>query len=111
MTIDTITRIYGVEKYIHKWTPIYVEWFGEDAGIRYRNQYFVDVIGRLARQKARGRSLLECIIVCTCILHISNEREIATDALFRSVLAPLAVTPLPDSAVHHLRTLKRHIRS
>ena len=111
MTTDTITRIHGVKKYVDKWTPTYVEWFGEDAGVRYRDQYFVDVISRLARQKAGNYSILECVIACACILHVSNEREIATNALFWSVLAPLAVTPLPDSAVHHLGTLKRYIRS
>ena len=111
MTTDTITRIHGVEKYVDKWTPTYIEWFGEDAGVRYRDQYFVDVISRLARQKAGNYSILECVIACACIFHVTSKYNIAISALFWNMFAPLVVTPLPDPVVQQLKMLKRHIRS
>jgi len=56
MMTDTTPRIYGVRRYVEKWRPTYREWFGSDNGDAHAEQYFADVIGRLAARKVGSRS-------------------------------------------------------
>jgi len=47
MTKDVDKRIIGIEKYLDKWRPELVKWYGATVTSRYINKYYIRVIGNL----------------------------------------------------------------
>jgi len=47
MTRDVNQRIKGIKKYLAKWRPYLIEWFGSTNATRYINKYYIRVIGNL----------------------------------------------------------------
>ena len=47
MTTDVSVRIVGIEKYLDKWRPTIIEWFGRHKGEKYCLDYYTNVIGGL----------------------------------------------------------------
>jgi glycosyltransferase involved in cell wall biosynthesis len=47
MTTDVSVRIIGVDKYLDKWRPTIIEWFGRQKGEKYCLNYYTNVIGGL----------------------------------------------------------------
>lgn len=47
MMTNTDKRIEGILQYVDKWTPTYIDWFGEKEGQIYAKRYFTIVISRL----------------------------------------------------------------
>lgn len=54
MMTNTKQRILGIENYIKKWLPVYLEWFGTTDGVFFARRYFILVIAGLAGIKLAG---------------------------------------------------------
>ena len=110
MVTDTTPRIYGVRRYVEKWRPTYREWFGPDEGDAYAEQYFADVIGRLAVRKVGSRSPFEAgQAICAMFDYCSDWQYIVRLLGWRIVVAGM-VQRLPDPAVSVLRVLYTAVR-
>ena len=59
MTVNTAPRIQGVGVFIQKWTPTYIDWFGETEGRAFARRYFRRVVGRLAAENLVNARFVE----------------------------------------------------
>ena len=51
MMSTTEERVAGLSRFVDKWTPTYLEWFGTKSGRVYAKRYFISVVSKLAGQK------------------------------------------------------------
>ncbi len=75
MMNNATERIEGVDKFVRKWSPVFMDWYGERDGIRYAEKYFVNVIGYLLSFKVAERNF-EGISDCfSAIMKCRNSRS------------------------------------
>jgi len=106
MTSNTIPRIYGVKIYVNKWEPTYRKWFGAEAGDQYADQYFADVISRLARKNLLAGSLSGFLHSISAIIYICRDRRYALKVIFWQCIAPVIATPLPAPVVEQIKRIR-----
>lgn len=64
MTTDWLLREQGINKYIKKWEPTIIEWFGQKKGKKYCSDYYANAIGNLGfslikkAEVSRGKKVL-----------------------------------------------------
>ena len=72
MMTNTDKRIKGIKQYVEKWTPTYIEWFGELKGKKYAKEYFSNVISGLVAQKIMTRDFGEAKKAFNGIVEFNN---------------------------------------
>jgi len=105
MMTDTTPRIYGVRLYVEKWRPTYREWFGPKEGDAHAEQYFADVIGRLAATKVESRSPFEAGQAMCAMFDYCSDRWYVLQLLFWRTVVSGTVRRLPEPFVNLLRRL------
>lgn len=109
MMTDTAARIYGVRRYVEKWTPTYEAWFGAVEGQRYAREYFADVIGRLAASKASSGQWAEMGQAVCAMCSYCGPSLTMRIVLWRTLVGG-TVSRLPDPVSRGLRRVYHSIQ-
>lgn len=105
MTTNTDRRIEGVRKYVEKWEPTYHEWYGEEAGATYADQYYARVIARLAAKNLVSGDIGGFWSASRSIFEMSGETWYNVSVLVRTVGRRVASRALPRRVRRALRTI------
>lgn len=56
MVTNTEQRIRGIQQFVEKWEPVFVDWLGTNEGRRFARRYLVRVLGKLLRDSLSNRN-------------------------------------------------------
>lgn len=95
MMSDTSRRIKGVRMYVEKWMPVFQEWFGEVAGLKYGKRYFSIVIITLVVNKGLAGDFREAWEALKAVYYFNDERFYNLKILFQMLFIRVAkrITP------------------
>jgi glycosyltransferase involved in cell wall biosynthesis len=74
MMSSTQKRIEGLTRFIEKWTPTYIDWFGPESGRIYAKRYFIEIISKLAGKKIAERKFREAFTAARASARVAGRR-------------------------------------
>lgn len=105
MTSDVEQRLAGVQQFVDKWRPTFVEWWGEHQGERFARRYYARVIAALAARKVAAGRFRQAKQAASAALSHNGNLLSSTLTLGRATGAALAYRLLPDPVLALLRRL------
>jgi len=105
MTSDVEQRLAGVQQFVDKWRPTFVEWWGEHQGERFARRYYARVIAALAARKVAAGRFRQAKQAASAVFAHNGNLLSSTLTLGRATGAALAYRLLPDPILAQLRRL------
>lgn len=106
MMNDVSSRVIGVRKYLDKWEPIYVKWFGASQAIKYRQRYFAKVISNLVAAKFWDLDFKNAYIAAKQLYTYSNAYILNSIMLGKRIMMVGSEKYFPGAVVKFVKVMK-----